>query len=123
MATHRHRPNSGNSSSSWDGFKFSKDNVSFPSGHAATAFACATVIANEYKGNRTIVNTAYGLATLSALSRINDNDHWSSDVFIGSAIGYFTAKAIIRSRDKKNSLHISPTVGAKGAMLIYNAKF
>jgi membrane-associated phospholipid phosphatase len=38
---------------------------------------------------------AYGIATLTALSRVNDNAHWASDVFFGAIIGYFTAKAIM----------------------------
>jgi len=43
---------------------------------------------------------AYGIATLTALSRVNDNAHWASDIFFGAVIGYFTAKAIIAQNNK-----------------------
>jgi hypothetical protein len=29
-------------------------------------------------------------------SRLNDDKHWSSDVFIGSIIGYFTAQLVLK---------------------------
>jgi hypothetical protein len=37
---------------------------------------------------------AYGMASLVAMSRIHKNKHWVSDVFIGSAIGFFVGKKI-----------------------------
>jgi len=92
---HRHRPSSGDSSREWDGPGFSGENVSFPSGHATAAFAVMTVVASEYSEHRWVPPVAYGLATLCAWSRVNDNEHWASDVFAGSAIGYFTAKAVL----------------------------
>ncbi len=36
----------------------------------------------------------YSLATIAGFSRIHDNKHWASDIFIGSAIGYFVGKKI-----------------------------
>jgi membrane-associated phospholipid phosphatase len=36
---------------------------SFPSGHATSAWALATVIANEYKAHRVVQISAYGIAT------------------------------------------------------------
>lgn len=46
-AAGRHRPSTGDSSTSFDGF--TTDHHSFPSGHSSTVFAIATVIANEYE--------------------------------------------------------------------------
>ena len=46
---------------------------------------------------------AYGLAGLVAVSRVQLNKHWVSDVFIGSAIGYFVGKKISDlNRDNKS---------------------
>ncbi|MFL2948616.1 MAG: phosphatase PAP2 family protein [Nitrospinales bacterium] len=45
----RHRPSTGDSSTSFDGFSI--DHNSFPSGHTSTAFAIATVFANQYEKN------------------------------------------------------------------------
>lgn len=92
---HRHRPSSGAPYNRWDGPNFSPSNLSFPSGHASSAFAIATVIASEYRDKAFIRPLAYGIATLTTLSRVNDNAHWASDVFFGAIVGYFTAKAII----------------------------
>jgi membrane-associated phospholipid phosphatase len=94
--SHKHRPMSGDLENIvWDGPNPSRANLSFPSGHAASAFALATVVASEYGENRLVPRLMYGAATLCALSRMNDNAHWLSDVVIGSAIGHFTAKAVI----------------------------
>ena len=81
---HRHRPSSGDPYNTWDGPGFS-----------TSAFAIATVIASEYGDKAFVPPLVYGIATLTALSRVNDNSHWASDVFFGAIIGYFTAKAIM----------------------------
>ncbi len=95
FAGHRHRPSSKDPHNTWDGPSFSTSNLSFPSGHASSAFAIATVIASEYRDKAFVPPLAYGIATLTALSRVNDNDHWASDVFFAAVIGYFTAKAVV----------------------------
>lgn len=58
---------------------------SFPSGHTSHSFTIA-VIARELYGDE-IGTLAYGLATLVAFSRINDNKHYLSDVIFGAALG------------------------------------
>lgn len=121
---HRHRPSTGDTYDRWDGPGFSDSNLSFPSGHASSAFAIATVIASE-SGDRTFVSPlAYGIATLTALSRVNDNEHWASDVFFGSAIGYLTAKAIINYNAGKNkNFAILPLTNGKDIALIIYTNF
>ncbi len=104
---HRHRPGSDESAYRWDGPSLSTSNLSFPSGHSQTAFSIATVIASEYNNYKLIPPLAYSLATLSAFSRVNTDDHWASDVFFGSALSYFTAKAIIHLHDSKKGKNIS----------------
>lgn len=109
LSGHRHRPNTGDPSDSWDGPGMSKANQSFPSGHTSTAFAVATVLATEYHDKNLVPQLSYGLAGLTALSRINDNEHWASDVFVGAAIGYYTAKTVIRQRDHHSHNEGIPT--------------
>jgi membrane-associated phospholipid phosphatase len=53
----------------------------------------ATVIADR-TDHLIVDGICYGLAALTSLSRIHEDKHWASDVLIGSAIGYFTAKKI-----------------------------
>jgi len=64
---------------------------SFPSGHTAVAFAIATSIADETDDSWSDV-ALYGAATLTAMSRINDDRHWTSDVLIGGLIGHLSAR-------------------------------
>jgi membrane-associated phospholipid phosphatase len=63
---------------------------SFPSGHAATSFAFASVIAHRYPHNPWIKWGAYGLATGVSLARVGGKKHFASDVLVGGTIGYVT---------------------------------
>jgi membrane-associated phospholipid phosphatase len=65
-------------------------NASFPSGHAAIAFAAATSLDRETTAGW-IPWVAYPIASLVAWSRVHDLKHWSSDVVAGSAIGVWSA--------------------------------
>jgi hypothetical protein len=89
----RARPYTGESPSSFHMFSIKASYNSFPSGHAAAAFAVATTISQQTKSIAVDV-LAYSLATLVGLSRIHDNKHWASSAFIGSALGYFVGKKI-----------------------------
>jgi hypothetical protein len=68
---------------------------SFPSGHTAVAFALATSIADETDDSWSDY-AVYGAATLTALSRINDNRHWASDVLVGALIGHLSGRWVSR---------------------------
>ncbi|MFW6269745.1 MAG: phosphatase PAP2 family protein, partial [Bacillota bacterium] len=68
---------------------------SFPSGHATGSFATATVLANHYPE---LGKFAYTWASLVAISRMYEDAHWFSDVVVGSAIGYFTARQTLGLR-------------------------
>jgi membrane-associated phospholipid phosphatase len=60
------------------------ESTSFPSGHAATAFAAATAVALLYPRLRVPV---LALAALVALSRVYLGVHYWSDVLVGSLLG------------------------------------
>jgi membrane-associated phospholipid phosphatase len=99
----RARPWTGESSHSFHPFSTRSRFASFPSGHASSAFAVATVIADQSK-KVYIDILAYSLATMAAFSRVHLDKHWASDILVGSAIGYFVAKkisALDRNRDSK----------------------
>ena len=57
----------------------------FPSGHTTTAFAFASVVGTEHEWYWAV--PAYGLATMTAFSRINDNAHQLHDVIAGAVVG------------------------------------
>jgi undecaprenyl-diphosphatase len=64
----------------------------FPSGHSATAFACATVIAWEAPRLRI---PAFVLAAAIAWSRVYVGVHWPLDVLGGAALGVLVATALL----------------------------
>ncbi|QPJ62790.1 MAG: phosphatase PAP2 family protein [Candidatus Nitronauta litoralis] len=98
----RERPNNTTEADDFAG-PFAGEGLAFPSGHTTTAFAIATVFAKQYERHIWVPPLAYTLATMTALSRVNENVHWTSDVFFGAAIGYFTAAAL-------HKLHSNPNV-------------
>jgi membrane-associated phospholipid phosphatase len=71
---------------------------SFPSGHAASAWALAAVVANEYHDRRAVQVGAYGLAAAVSVSRYTARKHFLSDVLVGSAIGYGVGRYVYRTR-------------------------
>jgi hypothetical protein len=72
---------------------------SFPSGHAAGAFAVATVVATRYHRHRWVPWAVYGFATAVSFSRITSRSHFPSDVFLGAALGYsITRYEVLRPR-------------------------
>ena len=115
LIAQRHRPNSTDDPFRFDGPSSAFDHVSFSSGHTAFSFSAATVIAEEYKDNAYVPPVAYGLATLTGLARIYSNEHWSSDVFFGAALGYLVSKTVLSYHKKndegENRLTIMPSIG------------
>jgi len=66
---------------------------SFPSGHAATAFAAAAVIERHFGYRMSL--PAMAIATYVATSRLHDNRHFLSDVVFGSALGTATGWTVV----------------------------
>ena len=75
---------------------FFKGGSSFPSGHSTSAWALATVIANEYHNKKAVQIGAYTFATLVSLSRFTGHNHYFSDVVAGSGIGYMIGRFVYR---------------------------
>ena len=83
-----------------NGFKYSINRTrpnghgaSFPSGHTATAFTGATLLAHEY-GSRSvwIPIAGYTVATATGVMRVLNNRHYVSDVIVGAAVGILAAE-------------------------------
>lgn len=72
---------------------------SFPSGHAATAFAGATVLAAYLPRFRTPL---LALATLIALSRLYNGVHYPTDVVAGAAVGAAIALLLLAASRRRS---------------------
>jgi membrane-associated phospholipid phosphatase len=85
-------------------------NESFPSGHATNAFAVASVFAAHSDG-WVVPAIAYTLATGVAVSRVNDNVHFTSDVLAGAVIGTAVGRSIVaRHRSAATKSESTPAV-------------
>ena len=73
------------------------------------------MIAENYKDRLWVPITCYGLATVVGLSRLTEDAHWFSDVFVGAAIGFAVGKMVVRNHNKR--LQLSPALSAGGAGL------
>lgn len=99
----RERPYTGDpaNSNTWNGPLGGWNDNSFPSGHSSVAFAAATVLSAYYHERLWVGITAYSLATLVALSRTYDDQHWASDVFAGAALGYAVGRLVYNNYEKQ----------------------
>ena len=119
---HRHRPNDDDPPDPrmWEGpFPFTTNYTSFPSGHTTTAFAIATVLAMGYHDKFWVGMTSYTLASLVALSRIHDGQHWGSDVVAGAALGFFIGATLSKVNLKKVKVSPAAFRGGHGVKLTW----
>jgi membrane-associated phospholipid phosphatase len=100
----RRRPNAGESQLFFKPFQLTNDTYqSLPSGHTTAAFAVSTVMGN-YIENTYWKIFWYGSAGMVGLSRIYHNKHWTSDVFLGAAIGYFVGEFVVNFDRKEKEV-------------------
>ena len=69
---------------------------SFPSEHSAIAWSVASVLAHEYPGTLPKL-FAYGLASGITIARVTAEQHFPSDVIVGSALGWFFGRQVYRA--------------------------
>jgi membrane-associated phospholipid phosphatase len=93
--TGRDRPLGGNGLG-----RFGQGGTSFPSDHAAAAWSLATVLAYEYPGPFTKL-LAYGTASAVSVFRVTGRQHFPSDVFIGSALGWYMGRQVYRAHHSR----------------------
>lgn len=70
----------------------------FPSGHAAITFSSASYLERRYGWKYGL--PAYSLATWTAYTRIDSDQHQIEDVLAGAAIGYLFSYLIIDPNEK-----------------------
>jgi membrane-associated phospholipid phosphatase len=120
-AVGRARPNSGLGPHHFSPFQ---GDYSFPSGHATGAFAFASVIATHYD-SPWVDATAYGVAGLVGLARIELDAHWASDVVAGGLIGGLIGHHLVEFNRKLRAEHsaFAPTLTTDGQQLLLTWEF
>lgn len=108
------------------------DNLSFPSGHTATAFAAAEFMRQEYKDVSPLYGIAgYAAAFATGYLRMYNNKHWMGDVVAGAGVGiastnlaYWIYPAIKRKifKHKEVSTIMMPAYdnGAVGLVMVHH---
>ena len=105
LAIGRARPYVNEGSTSFHPFSsiVSADNQSLPGGHNTAAFVLSTVLSRNAKPVWLKV-LAYLPAALTFVSRVYQDKHWTSDDFLGAALGYFIATWVVDQHENNKSI-------------------
>ncbi len=77
--------------------RFWAGGADFPSGHALSTWALASVFSERYPDKPVVGYAAYGLAALVGASRLTSRQHFPSDVFVGGVLGYLIGHYVVRA--------------------------
>lgn len=97
----------------------------FPSGHTSSSFCFATVM-NEAYGPLVGI-PLYGLGTLVAIERLDDREHYMSDVLFGAVLGTVVGHSVATGRDPeffgwKVLPYVDPAQGVSGVAFMKQYK-
>ena len=110
VLTCRERPDANSqqptaNSQSWLGPFATFESTSFVSGHSTRAFALATTVAGFYPEKKWVGIVSYSLATMTSLGRVISKEHWTSDVIVGAALGYFIGRGVVKFNEKIGNIN------------------
>jgi membrane-associated phospholipid phosphatase len=98
---------------------------SFPSGHTSSFFTVATVLDRHFGSPVGIPATV--VATFVAVSRVEDHEHFLSDVVAGGFIGYIVGRTVTGRLNRigtgKQPFHVSALAVPRGAGLSLMVSF
>ena len=103
------------------------DQLSFPSGHASNAFTLAAVAERHYGWKAGL--PAYTLASLVAVSRLQRNKHYLSDVMAGATLGYIVGRTVVRvngqplDSPRRAHLSVSPVISRRTRAVVARVEF
>lgn len=72
------------------------ESLAFPSGHTSSSVTFATVMHEAY--GPWVGLPLYGLSALVAIERLDDGEHWVSDVVFGAALGWIVGHSVSSGR-------------------------
>lgn len=101
------------------------NNISFPSGHTATAFSSAQFMFREYKDTNFLLGSSgYLLAAFTGIYRTLNDKHWVGDVVAGAGIGILSTElaywlypkinGLLTGKNKNTSTIVMPFYQNKG---------
>ena len=93
----RERPDKNEGSAMYKPFSLG---TSLPSFTTAHAFSVASVL-SEHFPHPAVSILAYGLAGGVGITRIHDDKHWTSDVFLAAVIGTVVGKWVVKLNDQR----------------------
>ena len=116
----RERPSQSDGRTVFHGF--TSGYASLPSGHSTMAWAVASVVAMRTDG-WIVPTVAYTLATLVSFDRVNDQEHFVSDVFMGAAIGVAVGRFVVGRHPETKppgvSVALAPIPGGMGVRVVF----
>ena len=65
----------------------------------------ATTIAGFYPERKWVGVVSYSLATATSLGRVISKEHWTSDVIVGAALGYFIGRGVVKFNEKIGNIN------------------
>ena len=103
--SNRARPRTAEGAYSWYGpfAKGSDDYASFFSGHASISYSTATMIFLHSKKKWWVGLISYTVATGVAISRMQKQAHWASDIVLGSVVGSAVSTFVYRQQEKRRN--------------------
>ena len=107
----------------WLGPFKSFESTSFPSGHAMRSFALATTVSGFYPDKKWVGIVSYSLAMMTSVGRVISKEHWTSDVIVGAALGYFIGRGVVKFNEKIgniSSVEIQPIATNYGLGVVIN---
>lgn len=124
----RRRPYATSDPDQFSPLAFHEVNQSYPSGHAARAFALAAVAVADFPDQHWLPWVAWPAAAATAASRVVGRDHWVTDVVAGAALGILSTRVVLRFNERKGrggsalerrapSFALLPVPGGAGAVL------
>jgi membrane-associated phospholipid phosphatase len=83
-------------------FSLKTDYQSFPGGHTTAGMVLSTILSRNAKSDW-LKGLAYVPVVLTFVSRVYQDQHWTSDDFAGAALGYFVATWVVDHHEQEES--------------------
>jgi len=96
----------------------SRSDASFPSNHAAVAFAAVTPFAQEFDAP-----WLYGLAAVGSMGRVAERQHWVSDVVAGGMVGYAIGSWLWQAQRDDSRSQFAVVPGSKSLSVSWSTTY